>query len=102
MLDAKLATDDLIFIAEENGAVCGAAMAGYDGHRGWIYAVAVAPDMRRRGIGRGLVEASTHALHGVGCNKLNLQVRADNSEVVAFYESLGFVREPRISLGKLL
>ena len=102
MLDAKLAHDDLILVAESGNALIGAAMLGYDGHRGWLYAVAVRESDRRTGVARSLVEAATTTLRGMGCSKLNLQVRADNADVVAFYEALGFAQEPRISLGKLM
>ena len=51
MIDAKLAVDGLILIAEENEIVVGTCMAGYDGHRGWLYALAVRPESRRRAWG---------------------------------------------------
>ena len=102
MLDAKLAVDDLVFVAETAGRLDGACMAGYDGHRGWLYAVAVRPDVRRRGLGRNLVEATLAALRERGCIKVNLQIRADNAAVESFYRSLGFAPEARISMGRHL
>ncbi len=102
VLEAKLAIDDLIFVAVEKGTIIGAAMAGYDGHRGWLYSVAVDPNNRRMGIGRSLVKHAIEALINIGCIKVNLQVRSTNSEVVAFYNALGFETEERISMGKLL
>ncbi|MDH3582755.1 MAG: GNAT family acetyltransferase [Phycisphaerae bacterium] len=102
-IERKVAVDDgLFFVAEDAGVVIGTVLAGYDGHRGWLYSLAVAPDRRRRGIATQLVRHAEGALTQLGCPKLNLQVRAENAEVVAFYESLGFHIEPRISLGKLL
>jgi ribosomal protein S18 acetylase RimI-like enzyme len=77
-------------------------MAGYDGHRGWLYSVAVDPDRQRQGIGRQLMDYAVDVLKTKGCVKINLQVRATNAGVVAFYEALGFVVEDRISMGKLL
>lgn len=77
-------------------------MAGYDGHRGWLYAVAVATGQRRRGVGKRLIERALESLREIGCIKANLQIRASNSEVRAFYESLGFVVEERISMGAFL
>ena len=74
-------------------------MAGYDGHRGWLYAVAVDHAHRRNGIGRQLVRQALDALRQLGCIKANLQIRSDNAEVVTFYESLGFCIEDRISMG---
>ena len=102
VIDAKLAVDAMLFIAEDNGTIIGSAMAGYDGHRGWLYSVAVDPQHRRNGIGRELVETTVQALKSIGCIKVNLQVRSTNSQVVEFYESLGFTVEERISMGKLL
>ena len=94
--------DGLILVAEDGGTLAGAVMGGYDGHRGWVYSLAVAPGARRRGVGTALVRGLEALLRGRGCLKLNLQVRADNAAVVAFYESLGFAVEPRVSLGKVL
>ena len=102
VIDAKLAVDAMLFIAEDNGTIIGSAMAGYDGHRGWLYSVAVDPQHRRNGIGRELVKLAIRTLKSVGCVKVNLQVRATNSQVVEFYESLDFAVEDRISMGKLL
>ena len=100
VFDAKLATrDDMLFVATDAGAVIGTAMAGYDGHRGWLYTVAVAPDRRRRGIGAALVRHAVDALRTAGCTKVNLQIRATNTAVRGFYESLGFEAEERLSMG---
>ncbi len=102
VIDAKLAVDDLIYVAENDGRVIGACMAGYDGHRGWLYAVAVLPENRHSSIGRQLVETAMQALAGLGCIKVNLQIRSTNTEVAAFYRSLGFSVEDRMSMGMLL
>ncbi|MCB1693409.1 MAG: GNAT family acetyltransferase [Pseudomonadales bacterium] len=102
MLASKLAHDDLVFVAEDAGDIVGACMAGYDGHRGWVYAVAVSPEVRGRGVGSLLMDHVIEELRTLGCVKLNLQVRADNESVVKFYESLGFSVEARVSMGKLL
>ena len=102
VIDAKLAVDRLLFVARDQGKIIGTSMAGYDGHRGWLYSVAVDPDRQRQGIGRQLVDYAVDVLKTKGCVKINLQVRASNAGVVAFYEALGFVVEDRISMGKLL
>ncbi|QDT03849.1 Acetyltransferase YpeA [Rubripirellula lacrimiformis] len=94
--------DGLFFVAEQDGTVVGMVMAGYDGHRGWIYSLAVAPTQQRRGIGSMLVRHVERMLGELGCPKVNLQVRTRNSSVVAFYHSMGFDCEDRISMGKLL
>ena len=102
VLDAKLKVDDLIYVALEDERLMGAMMAGYDGHRGWLYSVAVANRARRAGVGTALVQHAVAQLKQLGCVKINLQVRSTNAAVVAFYESLGFTQEDRISMGMLL
>jgi ribosomal protein S18 acetylase RimI-like enzyme len=103
-IPAKLAMDDgLFFVAEGGeGEVQGTVMAGYDGHRGWLYAVAVDPRVRGEGIGRALVEHACAELAARGCGKVNLQVREGDGCAAEFYERLGFAREPRASFGRLL
>ncbi len=103
VISQKLAIQpELFFVAEIDSAIVGTIMAGYDGHRGWLYTVAVSPQYRRLGIGSQLVRHAESAVIAEGCPKINLQVRADNAEVVMFYEKLGYVVEERISMGKLL
>ena len=77
-------------------------MAGFDGHRGWVYYLAVDHDFRRQGIGSALMKKAEELLVKAGCPKLNLQIRADNAAVRAFYEKLGYQFEDRISMGKHL
>lgn len=99
----KLAVnDDLFLVAEENHSIVGTVMGGYDGHRGWVYSLAVNSSARRRGIGTALMEHLEAALARCGCPKINLQVLADNTDVVAFYEDLGYQVEQRVSMGKVL
>lgn len=102
VIDAKLKVDRLLFVGEETGEIVGSVMAGYDGHRGWLYSVAIDQDSRRKGLGSSLVQHAVAELRSLGCVKINLQVRSSNSAVVAFYESLGFKIEDRISMGLLL
>ena len=102
-IDRKLAVDDgLFFVALADGAVAGTIMAGYDGHRGWLYAVAVDPAHRKLGLGAALVRHAEQALAARGCMKINLQVTGGNEQVCGFYASLGYVIEPRTSMGKLV
>jgi ribosomal protein S18 acetylase RimI-like enzyme len=93
---------DLFLVAALGGQIIGTAMAGFDGHRGWVYYVAVAPDHRRQGIGSALMDEVERRLVQTGCSKLNLQVRASNEVVVSFYRQLGYDVEERISMGKRL
>ena len=100
MFDAKIAMrDDMLLVAMDAGTVIGTAMVGYDGHRGWLYTVAVAPEHRRRGTGTALVRHAVGALRAAGCVKVNLQIRATNAAVHGFYEALGFEVEERLSMG---
>jgi len=75
-------------------------MCGYDGHRGWIYSLAVSPSHRRQGIGTQLVHHGERELVRRGCVKINLQIIEGNEAVVAFYSALGYSVEKRISMGK--
>ena len=107
VIDKKLAMHDgLLFVAvaagDAAGEVVGTVMAGYDGHRGWLYSVAVSPAHRKLGIGRQLVAHAEQALTSLGCRKINLQLLQSNAVVAAFYASMGYVVEPRISMGKLV
>lgn len=102
-IPAKLAIQpELFLVACNDGGIAGTIMAGYDGHRGWLYAVAVSHKARRQGIGTALVRAAEQALRGLGCSKVNLQIRSDNSRVAKFYQSLGYGVEERISMGRRL
>ncbi|WP_133647689.1 GNAT family acetyltransferase [Paraburkholderia flava] len=99
----KLATQpELFFVAEQEGRVIGTVMGGYDGHRGWLYSLAVDPAQRRLGIGTQLVAHVEAALTARGCPKLNLQVLSSRADVRAFYESIGYRADEVISFGKRL
>src|SRR5690349_1157782 len=82
VIDKKIAAkDDLFFVALFGDLVVGTVMAGYDGHRGWIYSVAVSPSHRRQRIGSELVSAAERALAAKGCMKINLQIMQGNESV---------------------
>jgi ribosomal protein S18 acetylase RimI-like enzyme len=99
----KLAVQrELFFVARLDGRLVGTVMGGYDGDRGWVYTLAVGPDVWRRGIGTALMRHVERELAVRGCPKVNLQVLASNAATVAFYEKLGYSVEERVSLGKLL
>jgi len=93
---------ELLLVGHADGRLVATAMGGWDGHRGWLYQVAVAPDARGRGHGRAIVEAIEARLRARGCPKLNLQVLASNPAAVGFWHKLGYRVEERVSLGKLL
>jgi ribosomal protein S18 acetylase RimI-like enzyme len=93
---------DLFLVAALRGRLVGTVMAGYEGHRGWINYLAVAPDHRRQGIGSALMGAAEAALRSLGCPKVNLQVRRSNTDVLQFYRAVGFTEDDVLSLGKRL
>ena len=102
-IERKLAdSGELLLVGEEDGRLVGTIMAGYDGHRGWINYLGVHPSQRGRGLGRALMEAAEERLRALGCPKINLQIRDDNPEALAFYEAIGYTREPIVSYGKRL
>lgn len=77
-------------------------MAGYEGHRGWINYLAVAPRYQRRGYAARLMREAERRLKAAGCPKINLQVRDTNEDVIQFYQSIGYVQDRVVSLGKRL
>ena len=102
-IDLKTAYDpDLFLVAVDGDRLVGTVMGGYDGHRGWIYSLAVDEDERHRGIGTELMAEVERTLKERGCLKVNLQVMPDNEGVVQFYRELGFSVEDRLSMGKRL
>jgi ribosomal protein S18 acetylase RimI-like enzyme len=93
---------DLFFVGTISDRIVASAMAGYDGHRGWIYYLAVDPDYQRQHIGRRMMARAEVALKERGCPKINLQVRTSNPAVISFYEHLGYSNDVVIGLGKRL
>lgn len=94
--------DGLFWLAERGGRVVGSAMAGWDGHRGWLYSVGVHPEARRGGVGRALVAEAERALLALGCPKVNLQVLAGNRAARRFWRRMGYGEDEVVSLGKRL
>lgn len=78
-----------ILLGESGSQTIATAMTGYDGHRGWIYYLGVAPEYRRRGHARELLQACTSWLAERGCPKVELMVREGNPDA-ALYERLGW------------
>ena len=93
---------ELLLVAEVGDLLVGSVIAGYDGVRGWIYHLAVDGPWRRRGIATALVRKAEEALAARGCPKVNLQVRASNTEVVPFYRKLGYEVQDLVSMGRVL
>ena len=93
---------ELFLVCKIDDELVASVMAGYDGHRGWINYLAVDPLFQRRGLGRVLMEEVQHRLQGLGCPKINLQIRRENVEAIAFYERIGFSEDAALSFGKRL
>ena len=93
---------ELFLVGTVGDEVVASAMAGFDGHRGWVYYLAVAERHRKRSFGRALMQEAERLLMERGCPKLNLQVRSTNPGVVEFYRKLGYVQDETVSLGKRL
>ena len=103
VINKKLAVEDgLFFVAVRRDVVVGAVMAGYDGHRGWIYSLAVHPNHRKQGIGSALLKFAERRLSSRRCMKINLQIMEGNEDVQQFYKTNGYVVEKRVSMGKRL
>ncbi|MEM6821920.1 MAG: GNAT family acetyltransferase [Verrucomicrobiota bacterium] len=90
----------LVALKEEK--IVASCMVGYEGHRGWINYLAVAPSEQRKGYAKEIMAKAERLLREAGCPKINLQVRSSNSQVIEFYESIGFSDDQVTSLGKRL
>jgi len=102
-IERKLTTQpELFLVGELDNRVMATAMAGYDGHRGWVNYLAVAAEQRGQGHGRRLMAEVERLLEDRGCPKLNIQVRAENTTAIGFYRSIGYLEDASISLGKRL
>ena len=93
---------ELFLVGTLADQIIASAMVGFDGHRGWVYYLAVAPRHRKQSYGRALMQEAERLLTQRGCPKLNLQVRSSNAEVIEFYRKLGYVQDETVSLGKRL
>ena len=93
---------DLFLVGVVNGEIVASVMAGYEGHRGWLNYLAVAPEFQRRGYGRAIVAAAEALLREAGAPKINLQIRTSNKAVAEFYQRLGYSIDDVVSMGKRL
>jgi ribosomal protein S18 acetylase RimI-like enzyme len=99
---ARKERNSTILLGRHEGALVASVLVGHDGHRGWVYYVSVDPDHRAKGYGRDIMTAAEHWLRARGIVKLQLMVRGDNAEVHAFYESLGYYDQKRVTFAKWL
>jgi ribosomal protein S18 acetylase RimI-like enzyme len=93
---------ELFLVGERDGRLVASGMGGYDGHRGWVYYLAVDPAERGGGLGRALMDELERRMLALGCPKINLLVRDDNTAALGFYDALGYTRDASASLGKRL
>ncbi len=93
---------ELFLVGFAHEVVVATVMAGYEGHRGWVNYLAVAPEWQRQGLGRCMMGEVERLLHSAGCPKINLQVRDTNAEALGFYSALGYTRDEVVSMGKRL
>ena len=91
---ARAGPHSILLVARIGGAVVGSALVGGDGHRAWVYYLAVAPDLQRSGLGRGLMAAAEHWARQQGLPKLQLMVRDGNEAAAGFYAALGYELQP--------
>ena len=90
---AEAFSGSTILLAEQDGVLAGTAMTGFDGHRGWIYYLGVAPERRRQGIARSLTDACADWLRQFNCPKLEIMLR-DGNPAATLYERLGWDLQP--------
>ncbi len=88
------------FVGTLEGKVVATVMVGYDGHRGWIYSLAVTPDLQRKGIGSQMMEHAESWLRQQGCPRAKLQVDEARGDVTGFYRQLGYEVQPLVSMAK--
>lgn len=99
---ALTAATSTVLLARDDGDVIGSVMVGHDGHRGWIYYLAVTPDLQGQGIGRALFAAAEDWLRDAGAPKVQLMVRSDNAAALGFYAAIGLARQDVVVLGRFL
>jgi ribosomal protein S18 acetylase RimI-like enzyme len=99
---ARRGSNASVLVGRDGDAIVATVLVGHDGHRGWVYYLAVDPDRRHQGYGRVMMDAAETWLRQYGIEKLQLMVRADNSQVKDFYQSLGYAMQERIIYAKWL
>ena len=91
-----------VLIIEKDGRVVAGALVGHDGHRGWIYYLAVDPTYRRQGFGRHIMGEAERWLTDRGAWKVHLMVRRSNQTVHQFYDAIGYIPDDVTVLSKRL
>jgi ribosomal protein S18 acetylase RimI-like enzyme len=99
---ARKENNATVLLGRRDGALVASVLVGHDGHRGWAYYVSVDPDHRLKDYGREIMTAAEDWLRERGIAKLQLMVRDDNARVHAFYETLGYYDQKRVTFAKWL
>ncbi len=99
---ARRRDNSTVLVGRSGDAIVATAMVGHDGHRGWVYYVAVEPGHQKKGFGRVIMGAAEDWLRAAGIAKMQLMVRPDNTAARAFYESIGYGEQPRLIFAKWL
>jgi ribosomal protein S18 acetylase RimI-like enzyme len=99
---ARKGPNATVLVGRDGSALVASVLVGHDGHRGWVYYVAVDPECHHKGYGRIIMAAAEDWLRARGIEKLQLMVRRDNAEVQTFYRSLGYLVQDRVVLAKWL
>jgi ribosomal protein S18 acetylase RimI-like enzyme len=99
---ARKGPNSAVLVGRDGNAIVASVMVGHDGHRGWVYYVAIDPEHRGKGHGREIMNAAEQWLRQRGIEKLMLLVRSDNTKVQAFYEQLGYDAQERVIYAKWL
>jgi len=99
---ARRTADATVLVGREGSAIVASVMVGFDGHRGWVYYLAVDPTYQRHGFGRAMMSAAETWLRDRHAPKIQLMVRDTNTAALSFYERLGLERQPVVTLGKRL
>jgi ribosomal protein S18 acetylase RimI-like enzyme len=102
-IERKVAdSPDLFFVGEIDDRIVASCMAGYDGHRGWVYYLAVVPEFQKQGLAAGIMAHAEAVLKDMGCPKIDLMVRESNAGVISFYSKIGYTNDPVVVLSKRL
>ena len=103
--DIKRKLDDspeLFLVGIHEGKICASVMGGYDGHRGWINYLAVAPSLQNSGLGKQIMSEVESRLVNKGCPKINVQIRSENMYAIEFYKKIGYSSDDVVCVGKRL
>ena len=99
---ARRSANSTVLVGRAGGTIVATAMVGHDGHRGWVYYVAVDPVRQKQGFGRAIMTAAERWLRAAGLPKLQLLVRRENAKAGAFYQSLGYEEADTVVFAKWL